>query len=193
MGSDSVKVQEKQASHYSVQKVLNQPWVCLETYIGSYTPFATSDFSCLWALKSIANTKTQNSKAAQFIEPLLEFMHLSLMLKFNVKYFQQLLQCLWCMYKPLGWEVSQAETINSATHLWWKAWPAIYSEFRIPLQLSAFCLTNVTVWHEIAPKSSFMVLLGTTYEETRGGHKRMKHSASEKNSGHVCALSGKPL
>lgn len=97
------------------------------------------------------------------------------------------------MYKPLAWEVSQAETINSATHLWWKAWPAIYSEFRIPLQLSAFCLTNVTVWHEIAPKSSFMVLFGTTYEETRGRHKRMKHSASEKNSGHVCALSGKPL
>lgn len=150
-------------------------------------------FSCLWAFKSIVNTKTQNSEAVPFTGPLLEFIHLSLMLKFNVKYLKELLLCFWSIYKPLAWEVSRAETINSATHLWWKAWPAIYSEFRIPLQLSAFCLTNVTVWHEIAPKSSFMVLFGTTYEETRGGHKRMKHSASEKNSGHVCALSGKPL
>lgn len=44
MGSDSVKVEEKQASHYSIQKVLNKLWVCLETYIGSDTPFATSAF-----------------------------------------------------------------------------------------------------------------------------------------------------
>lgn len=97
------------------------------------------------------------------------------------------------MFKLPAWEVSQAETINSATHLWWKARPAIYPEFKIPLQLSAFCFTNVTVRQEILPKSSFIVLFGTTYEETRGGDKRMKHSASEKNSGHVAALSGKPL
>lgn len=113
--------------------------------------------------------------------------------KFNVEYLKPLIPCFWGMFKLPAWEVSQAETINSTTHLWWKAWPAIYPEFKIPLQLSAFWFTNVTVRQEIAPKSSFIVLFGTTYEETRGGDKRMKHSASEKNSGHVWALSGKPL
>lgn len=113
--------------------------------------------------------------------------------KFNVDYLKQLIQCFWDIFKIPAWEVSQAETINSATHLWWKAWPAIYPEFKIPLQLSAFCFTNVTVRQEIAPKSSFIVLFGTTYEETQGADKRMKHSASEKNSGHVWALSSKPL
>lgn len=97
------------------------------------------------------------------------------------------------MLKLPAWEVTQAETINSVTHLWWKAWPAIYPEFKIPLQLSAFGFTNVTVRQEIAPKSSFIVVFGTTYGETRGADKRMKHSASEKNSGHVWALSGKSL
>lgn len=113
------------------------------------------------------------------------------MLKFNVKYLKQLLECFWSIYKP-GKSHKQRQLIQQ--HISDEKLGQLYTqEFRIPLQLSASCLTNVTVWHEIAPKSSFMVLFGTTYEETRGGHKRMKHSASEKNSGHVCALSGKPL
>ena len=113
--------------------------------------------------------------------------------KFNAEYLKQLIQSFWGMFKLPAWEVSQAETINSATHLWWKAWPSTYPEFKIPLQLSAFCSTNVTVQQEIAPKSSFIVLFGTMYEETQGRDKRTKHSASEKNSGHVWVLSGKPL
>lgn len=113
--------------------------------------------------------------------------------KFDVEYLKQSIQCFWGMFKLPALEVSQAETINAVTQLWWKAWPAIYPKFKIPLQLSAFCFTNVTVRQEIAPKSSFIVLFGTTYEETQGGDRRMKHSASEKKSGHVWALSGKLL